>query len=37
MLHARALAFTHPVSGERVDLESPLPADFEAVLAGLSE
>jgi len=37
MLHARALAFTHPVSGERVDLESPLPEDFEAVLAGLSE
>ena len=37
MLHARALAFRHPVTGERVELESPLPADFEAVLAGLSE
>ncbi len=37
LLHARALAFAHPVSGERVELESPLPSDFEAVLAGLSE
>jgi len=37
MLHARALAFTHPATGERLAFESPLPADFEAVLSGLSE
>ncbi len=37
MLHARALAFRHPVTGERIELESPMPADFAAVLAGLSE
>jgi len=37
MLHAQALAFRHPVTGERVELESPLPADFQAVLARLSE
>ncbi len=27
-LHARALAFDHPVAGERVRVESPLPADL---------
>jgi 23S rRNA pseudouridine1911/1915/1917 synthase len=32
-LHAARLAFTHPVTGERVDVESPLPPDLEAVLA----
>jgi 23S rRNA pseudouridine1911/1915/1917 synthase len=37
MLHARALAFRHPVTDEPVSLESPLPPDFEAVLAGLTE
>jgi 23S rRNA pseudouridine1911/1915/1917 synthase len=37
LLHARALAFRHPVTGERIELESPLPADFQAVLAGLTE
>jgi 23S rRNA pseudouridine1911/1915/1917 synthase len=37
LLHARALAFVHPVTGVRVSLESPLPADFEAVLSGLGE
>jgi 23S rRNA pseudouridine1911/1915/1917 synthase len=36
-LHARRLAFTHPVSGERVVCESPLPPDFEALLAALRE
>lgn len=34
-LHAAFLAFTHPVSGERISVESPLPADLDAVLAGL--
>lgn len=35
-LHARELAFDHPTTGERVRYSSPLPADLEAVLAGLS-
>jgi 23S rRNA pseudouridine1911/1915/1917 synthase len=32
-LHAARLAFEHPVTGERVDVESPLPPDLEAALA----
>jgi len=28
LLHAAKLSFRHPVSGERLELESPLPADF---------
>jgi 23S rRNA pseudouridine1911/1915/1917 synthase len=32
-LHAARLAFPHPVNGERVAVESPLPADLEAALA----
>ncbi|MBA2625138.1 MAG: RluA family pseudouridine synthase [Acidimicrobiia bacterium] len=35
-LHARHLAFCHPVSGERVAFESPLPPDLVQVRAGLS-
>ena len=31
-LHAHRLAFTHPSSGERLELSSPLPADLEAAL-----
>jgi 23S rRNA pseudouridine1911/1915/1917 synthase len=31
-LHAARLAFTHPVSGARVDVSSPLPADLRAAL-----
>jgi 23S rRNA pseudouridine1911/1915/1917 synthase len=31
-LHAHRLAFAHPVSGERLAFESPLPADLEAAL-----
>lgn len=31
-LHAARLSFAHPVTGERLDLRSPLPADLEAVL-----
>ncbi len=34
-LHAFLLAFDHPVSGERVRLEDPLPDDLEAVLETL--
>jgi 23S rRNA pseudouridine1911/1915/1917 synthase len=31
-LHAARLAFTDPISGELVDVSSPLPADLEAAL-----
>lgn len=33
LLHAAALAFAHPRSGARLELEAPLPADFAAFLA----
>jgi len=36
-LHAARLAFEHPVSGETLVVEAPLPADFEALLAVLRE
>lgn len=32
-LHARRLAFSHPMSGIRLELEAPLPPDFASVLA----
>ncbi len=32
-LHAARLAFTHPFSEERMEVESPLPADLNAALA----
>ena len=35
-LHAHALAFDHPGTGERVSFSSPLPDDLTAVLALLS-
>jgi len=35
MLHARRLAFVHPLSGERVAVESPLPDDFTRALSRL--
>lgn len=34
-LHARRLGFDHPVSGERVELEAPLPPDCTALLETL--
>ncbi|MGD2017731.1 MAG: RluA family pseudouridine synthase [Planctomycetota bacterium] len=34
-LHARRLSFRHPLSGEEVTFEAPLPADMETLLAGL--
>ncbi|HSH23545.1 MAG TPA: RluA family pseudouridine synthase [Acidimicrobiales bacterium] len=34
-LHAERLAFDHPLTGERLVFEAPLPADLEHVLAGL--
>jgi 23S rRNA pseudouridine1911/1915/1917 synthase len=33
-LHAWRLAFTHPVTGERIAAEAPLPADFAGLLTG---
>lgn len=35
-LHAAALAFPHPLTGERVAAESPLPADLQSVLDRLA-
>jgi 23S rRNA pseudouridine1911/1915/1917 synthase len=34
-LHAEHLAFRHPVTGDPVEADSPLPADLQAVLAQL--
>jgi len=34
-LHATRLAFPHPFSGDRVDVESPLPEELAAFLATL--
>ena len=31
-LHAQRLAFHHPFTGERIDLESPLPEDLARAL-----
>lgn len=36
-LHAQRLEFKHPVSGHRMELESPLPADLMSVLAQLRD
>ena len=34
-LHAAVLAFSHPVTGERLRFEAPLPADLQVALAAL--
>jgi 23S rRNA pseudouridine1911/1915/1917 synthase len=34
-LHAEALAFVHPASGETLSLSAPVPADFNALLDAL--
>lgn len=36
-LHARLLAFTHPITGERMTFESPLPADMDSCVALLRD
>jgi 23S rRNA pseudouridine1911/1915/1917 synthase len=36
-LHARTLGFVHPVTGESMDFESPLPDDISGALARLRE
>ena len=35
LLHAWKLAFPHPITGQRVAVEAPLPADFERILRTL--
>lgn len=35
-LHAERLAFTHPRTGERVEVTAPLPADLHAVLEAIT-
>ena len=37
LLHAHRLAFDHPVTGERVEHEAPLPPDFEEALEALAQ
>ena len=32
LLHAATLGFDHPITGERIELASPLPPDFTAML-----
>ena len=34
-LHARVLGFVHPVTGEQLRFESPLPADMAGLLVDL--
>ena len=36
-LHAATLGFTHPVTGERLEFTSPLPADMAALVAALRQ
>ena len=36
-LHATRLAFTHPVDGRRVEFDSPLPLDLQAVVDDITE
>ena len=35
-LHAAKLVFDHPISGERMTVEAPLPADLQSFLDSLS-
>ncbi|CAO0821002.1 23S rRNA pseudouridine1911/1915/1917 synthase [Desulfarculales bacterium] len=35
MLHAVSLSLDHPVTGQRLEITAPLPADFRAVLSSL--
>jgi 23S rRNA pseudouridine1911/1915/1917 synthase len=36
-LHATRLAFTHPADGRRVEFDSPLPLDLQAVIDDIEE
>ena len=35
MLHARYLEFKHPITGEELKLEAPIPEYFESILKKL--
>ena len=35
MLHAKSIEFMHPVSGEKIKVEAPLPEYFQNVLESL--
>ena len=35
MLHAQSLAFTHPRSGKRLEIEATWPSDFDQAVAAL--
>lgn len=35
MLHAHSLAFSHPLSGERLVIEAPLPEDFSLIFPSI--
>ena len=34
-LHARSLEFDHPVTGERISCEAPIPDDMQQIIAML--
>jgi len=36
-LHAVSLGFVHPVTGREIQVESPLPADFQGLISALRE
>ncbi len=36
-LHAARLAFTHPVDGRRIEFDSPLPLDLQAIIDDIEE
>jgi 23S rRNA pseudouridine1911/1915/1917 synthase len=36
-LHAHRLRFAHPLTGDEIDVSSPLPPDLEAALARARE
>jgi 23S rRNA pseudouridine1911/1915/1917 synthase len=36
-LHSARLAFTHPADGRRVEFDSPLPLDLQAILDDIEE
>jgi 23S rRNA pseudouridine1911/1915/1917 synthase len=37
LLHAQALGFNHPRTGEAVTFQAPLPEDFQKILELLEE
>ena len=37
MLHARRITFPHPVTGERMTVEAPIPDDFLAIIQAFQE